>query len=107
MTPDARPPLPDTGVSRVERTGIALVHDGEYIVPDADSAAWIVPAGAGGGGSPDGAAGAAGAEETEVRDVHYYFPVEIEVVGALDQEAMRAVTSRVFEELQRELESRP
>jgi hypothetical protein len=47
---------------RVERTGIALVHEGERIYSDQGSAAQL------------GTLGPA--------VVNYYFPVEIEIVGA-------------------------
>jgi hypothetical protein len=58
MTADAPPPATP---QRVERTGIALVHEGERIFPAEDSAA--------------GLAGLQGGL------VNYYFPVEIEVIG--------------------------
>jgi hypothetical protein len=74
----------ETG-GRVERTGIALVHQGEYVVPAAGSTAVIS------GGGPV---------------VHYHFPVEIEVVGAVDDAVVAQVARRVFAELDRELSSR-
>jgi hypothetical protein len=73
---------------RIERTGIALVHEGEYVVPAAGSEALIAPA--------DGVG----------TTVTYRFPVEIEVVGTLDEAAIRVVSDRVFAELARELDSR-
>ena len=72
---------------RVERTGIALVHEGEYIVPAPGSEALL--SGAGG--------------ETVV---NYHFPVEIEVIGAVDDAVVARVAERVFAELDRELASR-
>lgn len=76
---------PDTG-SRVERTGIALVHEGEYIVPAPDSEAQLSPL-------DDGV-------------VNYHFPVEIEVVGVVDDAVVQQVTQHVFAELDREFSSR-
>jgi hypothetical protein len=73
---------------RVERTGIALVHEGEYVLPAVGSEALIAPA--------DGTG----------TTVTYHFPIEIEVVGTLDEAAVRAVSDRVFAELARELDSR-
>ncbi|MET8997636.1 hypothetical protein [Amycolatopsis sp. NPDC004169] len=73
---------------RVERTGIALVHEGEYIVPQPGSEAAISP-------WPDGGG-----------VVNYYFPVRIEVVGALPDAEVRRVAEHVFGELDRELNTR-
>jgi hypothetical protein len=83
---DAQVPGFETG-GRVERTGIALVHEGEYIVPAAGSEALV---------SGDGG---------EVV-VNYHFPVEIEVVGAVDDGVVARVVEAVFTELDRELASR-
>jgi hypothetical protein len=77
----------ETG-QRVEHTGIAPVHEGEYIVPAAGSEAVIAPAS---GGGPV---------------VNYYFPVEVELVGDVDDAVVQRVVSRVFAELDRELASR-
>jgi len=71
---------------RVERTGIALVHEGEYIVPAAGSEAVLSPA-----------AGAV---------VNYYFPIQVEVVGTLPDDEVQRVASYVFDELDRELATR-
>jgi hypothetical protein len=73
---------------RVERTGIALVHEGEYIVPAAGSEARLTPA----------------ADSGPV--VNYWFPVEIELVGEVDDAVVRRVAAYVFAELDRELSSR-
>lgn len=73
---------------RVERTGIALVHEGEYIVPAMGSEARLTPA--------------AGTGPV----VNYYFPVEIELVGDVDDAVVRRVAAHVFAELDRELSSR-
>ncbi len=91
-----RPEVPDPDVAvgavtlpgfelggRVERTGIALVHEGEYVVPAPGSAAVLSPA----SGGPPGEA------------VTWTFPVEVEIVGALSEEHLRAVASHVFDEL--------
>lgn len=71
---------------RVERTGIALVHEGEYIVPSAGSEAVI----SAGGGSV----------------VNYYFPIQIEVVGTLRDDEVQRIAGYVFSELDRELATR-
>jgi hypothetical protein len=73
---------------RVERTGIALVHEGEYIVPQPGSEAVISPV-------PDGAG-----------VINYYFPIQIEVVGSLPDNEIRRVADHVFGELDRELNAR-
>ena len=74
---------------RVERTGIALVHEGEYILPAPGSEAHLAPDGNAGGPV-----------------INYYFPVEIDIVGAIDDEQMRRVAAYVFGELEREFASR-
>jgi hypothetical protein len=71
---------------RVERTGIALVHEGEYIVPQAGSEA-VISAGSG-------------------SVVNYYFPIQIEVVGTLPDDEVQRIASHVFGELDRELATR-
>lgn len=68
---------------RVERTGIALVHEGEYVMPAPGSEAVISPPAAGPAGQP----------------VTWSFPVEVEVVGELSEEHLQAVARHVFEEL--------
>lgn len=80
------------GAARVERTGIALVHEGELVLPAPDAQARLVPAPAGGGTGVVG-------------EVHYWFPVQVEVVG-LDDAATAAVAAQVLDELGRELRSR-
>lgn len=72
---------------RVERTGIALVHEGEYIVPAAGSEAVISPAG-------------------EEAVINYYFPVQVEVVGSLPHAEVQRVADYVFDQLDRELATR-
>jgi hypothetical protein len=83
---DVQVPGFETG-GRVERTGVALVHEGEYSVPAAGSEALV----SGGGRKVV---------------VNYHFPVEIEVVGAVDDAVVARVVERVFTELDRELASR-
>ena len=94
----------DPRAARVERTGIALVHEGEYIGPDPASAAAL------GSVEPtqaaDGVAAAIRTLETS-GDLHFWFPVEIEVVGHADDALADTIVERVFDELRRELESRP
>lgn len=75
-------PAFDVG-GRVERTGIALVHEGEWIVPAPGSAAPITPHAA----APAGPV------------VHYHFPVEVELIGELSEQQRRAVAAHVFDEL--------
>jgi hypothetical protein len=53
-----------SGAKRVTRTGIALVHEGELVLPSAGSEAEAIQV-------------AAGADTA----IHYHFPVEIEVVA--------------------------
>ena len=71
---------PDDSPRRVERTGIALVHEGERIFAPEEAAAELSFAGE--------------------RVVNYWFPVEIEVVGAGSADAF---AEAVYEALQREL----
>jgi hypothetical protein len=73
---------------RVERTGIALVHEGEYIMPAPGSEAVISPT--------DAQAG---------QVVNYYFPIEIEVVGALSDIHLERIADRVFTQLDTALRS--
>ncbi|WP_026531487.1 hypothetical protein [Arthrobacter sp. H41] len=84
---------------RVETTGIALVHEGEYVLPTSGSAARISSELSGGHDLEP--ALSKGPDE-----VHYWFPVEIEVVGNLDPGVADAIVARVYEELERELSSR-
>jgi hypothetical protein len=75
---------------RVDRTGIALVHQGEYILPAPGSEAVITPAG-----------DAASAGQV----INYFFPIEVEVVGVLNERQLKQVASHVFAELHSELDS--
>ena len=72
---------------RVRETGIALVHEGEYIMPAAGSEALIEPAAL---GSP--------------ATVNYYFPVEIVIAGSLSEEERAAIETRIWENLNDALE---
>jgi hypothetical protein len=76
----AAPDRPAPGSQIVERTGLAVVHEGERIVVAPDSAAQLVAAPA--------------------QVVNYYFPVEVEV---LDVGTAEALAERIYDALQREL----
>jgi len=69
------------GAARVERTGIALVHAGELVLPEAGSEAELAPA---------------GADPRAV--VEYHFPVVIEVreARAPDAEAVARRAARML-----------
>jgi hypothetical protein len=81
---EAPSPLPTEAAEIVERTGIALVHAGEYILPASGSEAVIAAA------TDSGSSG---------HVVNYYFPVEIEVVGGLSEEQLRVCADFVYDEL--------
>jgi len=70
-------PLPVS--ERVERTGLAVVHEGDRIIPGRGSAAVLGP--------------------LAPAVVNYYFPVEIEVVGARD------IAERIYDALRQQLEA--
>jgi len=67
---------------RVREGGLAVLHEGEYILPALGSEAVIEPA-----------------EMTARGTVNYYFPVEIVVVGSLPEEERAALESRIWENL--------
>lgn len=67
---------------RVDRTGIALIHEGEHVYPAPGSSAVISPL-----------------HSALGHRVTYTFPVEVEVVGELGEEHLAAVTRYVFDEL--------
>jgi len=71
---------------RVERTGIALVHEGEEIRPAPGSGAQIGPA-----------------RLDDGRAVHLYFPVEVHVAGGLSEADARALEQRIWDALDRAL----
>lgn len=68
---------------RVERTGIALVHQGEYVVPAPGSEA-VISAGEG----PRGGA-----------VINYYFPVEVQIVGTPTAEQLRQIADYIYDDL--------
>lgn len=76
---------------RVDETGLALVHEGEWIMPAPGSEATISPAGMEGGVGPV---------------INYFFPVEIEVVGELSQAEMERVARFVFAAIEAEISAR-
>lgn len=76
---------------RVERTGIALVHEGEWIMPAPGSEAGLEPL-------PD--------EALPGQVVNYYFPIEVELVGELSEFQRREVAMHVYDELDAALRAR-
>ncbi|UNZ21164.1 hypothetical protein [Streptomyces sp. 891-h] len=86
--PFTEPAAPGAGGRFVEQTGIALVHEGEFIAPAPGSEAAV---------SREAGAGTV---------VNYHFPVEVEVVGRLGDHHVRQIAEHVFTELDRELGSR-
>jgi hypothetical protein len=68
---------------RVDRTGLALVHEGEYIMPAQGSEAEIHAL----GGELQGTA------------VAYHFPIEVEMIGSLGADHKRQLAEYVFAEL--------
>jgi hypothetical protein len=76
----------DTGAKRVLETGIALVHEGELVLP---------------------AAGSEAQAELVADDaravIHYHFPVEIEVWAGGQRTDPNEIATRVFERLSRRL----
>ena len=71
----------------VRETGIALVHEGEFIMPAPGSEATIDPLQTSTGG-----------------EVNYYFPVEIVFAGSLPEAERQAIESRIWERLSEEAE---
>ncbi len=63
----------------VKETGLAVVHEGEYIMPAPGSEAAIEPA-------PMMTEGV----------VNYYFPVEVVIVGGLSEEDHAAIETRIW-----------
>lgn len=70
---------------RVRETGIALVHEGEYILPAPGAEAGLDPATL-----------AAGSAPTEVR---YSFPVRVVYAGGLRDDERRALEEGIWEQL--------
>jgi hypothetical protein len=76
----------ETGAKRVLETGIALVHEGELVLPAAGSEA----------------------QAERVADdaravIHYHFPVEIEVWAGGERTEANEIARLVFERLSRRL----
>jgi hypothetical protein len=71
----------------VRETGIALVHEGEFIMPAPGSEATIEPA-----------------QMDTQGVVNYYFPVEIVIVGSLPEEEREAIEARIWERLTDEVQ---
>jgi hypothetical protein len=66
----------------VRETGLALVHEGEFIMPAPGSEAGIEPV-----------------EMDGQRVINYHFPVEIVIVGTLPEEERELIAMRVWERL--------
>jgi hypothetical protein len=66
----------------VKETGLAIVHEGEYIMPAPGSEAEIEPAHMTGQGV-----------------INYYFPVEVVIAGSLPEEERAAIETRIWESL--------
>jgi hypothetical protein len=70
------------GGGRVEKTGPAYLHEGEYVVP-AERAS-------------------AGSDVTGMHDkqvINYYFPVEVEVIGSLSYADIQSIARHIYDEL--------
>lgn len=76
----------ETRAKRVLETGIALVHEGELILPAAGSEAQ-----------------AAVAADDARAVIQYHFPVEIEVIGASQSVDLDLIARYVYERLARRL----
>ncbi len=70
----------------VRETGIALVHEGEFIMPAPGSEASIEPA-----------------QMSDQSVINYYFPVEIVIVGSLPEAEREAIEAGIWERLGEEL----
>lgn len=75
---------------RVDRTGLALVHEGEYVVPASGSEAVITPS---------------NNINASQKTVSFNFPVEVEIVSELSESQIQKICETVFEELQTALDS--
>jgi hypothetical protein len=87
---DEAAPGGTVGLVRVEQTGLAVVHEDEWIASTPESAAVL----------------RAVAEDVGERTVDYVFPIEVHVVGSLTEAQMKAVAQHVFDELNGALRSR-
>lgn len=63
----------------VKETGLAVVHEGEYIMPSPGSEASIEPA-----------------QMMTQGVTNYYFPVEVVIVGSLPEEELAAIEVRIW-----------
>jgi hypothetical protein len=79
IKPKDREELPMFQSGFVKATGLAVVHEGEYIMPAPGSEAMIEPA-----------------EMMTQAVVNYYFPVEVVVVGALSEDDHAEIEARVW-----------
>jgi hypothetical protein len=77
------------GLVRVEQTGLAVVHEDEWIASTPESAAVL----------------RAVAGDVDERAVEYSFPVEVHVIGTLTEAQTRALAALVFDELNGALRS--
>ena len=68
---------------RVDKTGLALVHEGEKIIPAPDARAEIAEYG----------------EPNTQRVNNFYFPVEIEIVGDISKEQIKEIENRIYKQL--------
>lgn len=75
---------------QVRRTGIALVHRGEFILPAPGSEAEIQQL-----------------EEDARTTINYHLPVEVEIVGALDEEQREEIVQEALRRLRRAIEGGP
>lgn len=66
----------------VKETGLAVVHEGEYIMPSPGSEAMIEPT-----------------QMISQEVVNYYFPVEVVIVRGLPEEEHAAIEARIWESL--------
>lgn len=57
--------------------------------------------------APATAPSAAESSRTAEPEVHFHFPITVEIIGAVDPELEARIIARVFEELNDELASRP
>lgn len=67
--------------SVVEKTGLAVVHEGEIIAAAAGAAAVTHPL------------------RSAAGDLHYYFPIEVIAVGEISEAARQEIISQVWSEL--------
>jgi hypothetical protein len=67
----------------VQKTGIALVHEGEFISPAPGSEARVATEGPAGSGPT----------------IHYHFPVEVEVIGRLTQRQLKQIADYIHDGL--------